>query len=161
MGSTPFVAGLSIILMVLAGCASNVPDATAPPSSPTTPTPPSPAPLEVLNEERNNQACTDVLTEGFTGTFTVPENYTRVEIAWHATGTGQVGYEIRDGNDTVLASRPDENPGTGCTHNHGPSTMYDAAPGDFDVTVRSTGLVYWQLVVIAHGPAGNASHEDH
>lgn len=150
----------TVLLLAFAGCSSEAP---APSTSPSpTPTPPSTPPVEAFSHEANNPQCTEVLTTPYTAEFTVPENYTRIEVIWHAQGVGQVGFEIKNPNGTVIVSKGDENPATACgAHAHPPGQVLAVAPGTFDLTVRNTGAIGWLLIVTALGPEGNATHPDH
>lgn len=150
------LAGFLVLLAAVSGCTQD----PAPEPGPTpSPTPDPLAPVQLLEAQGNNDQCTNVLVDDATYAFTVPSGYHEIEVSFHASGLGQVGYEIRDANGTVVASRDDENPtNQPCTHAHsGASGRYTAPPGDYDVSVRNLGILGWHLVVTARAAEAQES----
>jgi hypothetical protein len=149
---------LASFLLLAAGCTSMPPT-----SGPTdgTDAMPSLPPKQVFEHEGNNAQCTDVLTGTATFQFTVDPGYTHIEVSWHASGLGMVGYEIRGPNGTV-SSAADRNPGDQpCNHAHSGDVEKDpVAPGTYDVTVRNQGILGWHLLVneVANVSAGEHHH---
>jgi hypothetical protein len=104
----------------------------------------------VLAKQGNNNACTEVLRDAQRFPFKVDAGYSHIEVSWHASGHGFVGYEIKGPNGTVV-DVPDANPGnTPCdhsTHTGGTTNLYAVAAGDYEAIVRNTGILGWTLSI--------------
>lgn len=151
------LAGL-VLIVLLAGCASS-PDVPGPTDGSDDPS--SLRPRQVFEQEGNNPQCTDVLAGTREFSFDVDAGYNHIEVSWHASGLGNVGYEIRGPNGTV-ASVADYNPANQpCNHDHGAAPeAHPAPPGAYTIVVRNQGILGWHLQ-INELVGENATHEGH
>ncbi len=146
------------VLFLAAGCADN--GATDDPGPTDEPGPPVPPPKQVLEREGNNAQCSDVLTGAQTLPFTVESGYSLIEVSFHASGLGNVGYEIRDANGTRLVEEPPYNPtNQPCDHAHeGGFDTHAASSGEYTIVVQNQGIVGWHLIINQVATPGNATH---
>jgi hypothetical protein len=146
-----------VLALLLSGCAGSTPNEPGP----TTQEPPArPPPKQIFEQTGNDPTCTQVLNGERRFTFIVDEGYDRLEVSWHASGLGQVGYEIRGPNGRVIGLDP-YNPGDQpCNHAHtGGHEEVPAVPGEYAVIVNATGVIGWHLLV--NEVAANATGEPH
>lgn len=152
---------LLALTLLVAGCAGRPgPERTTDEDEPT-PTPP-PPPKELVSEV-GNARCMEVLTGNRTFDFQVEDRYDRMEVSFHASGLGRVGYEVRGPNDTLVTDLPDYNPANQpCSHAHeGNITTFTATPGAYRATVRQLGLVGWHLQVNERASQNNTTAPGH
>lgn len=135
-----------VLASALAGCSS---DQGGPEPTGSTSDFRRPPPREVFSEQGNNAQCTEVLAGEQVYDFAVEEGYDTIEVQFHASGLGQVGYEITGPDGAVVADVPDSNPQSQpCTHGHsGLVESFPATPGAYQATVRNTGILGWIFVV--------------
>lgn len=150
----------AIVLLLLSGCTGR--DAGDNPTDPGPTEPIKPPPKQVLSKEGNAE-CAGVVKDPVTFDFVIEEQYHVLELAFHASGLGNVGLELRDSNGTVIHEIPDYNPGNQpCTHAHeGAADLLMNGPGAYEVTVRNTGIVAWHLIVNELAGDANATHAGH
>lgn len=106
-------------------------------------------PKQLLSREGNNAQCTEVLSGEVRIPFTLEEGYDVLEVTWHATGLGNVGFDILAPDGAKLHGVPDSNPSSQpCNHLHeGGAQEVPAAPGDFVAVVRNVGILSWHLQI--------------
>lgn len=152
---------LLVALVAAAGCLQS--DAPAPGPSPSMA--PLPPPVkQVLSLEGNNALCSEVLTNPTTAPFDLEDAYDQLEVTWHASGLGQVRYEIHSPDGSLVDSMPDTNPtNQPCTHAHegGAKTLSGLKPGRYEATVYNTGILGWHLLVNEKSSQSNATGGEH
>lgn len=136
-----------VLLLTLAGCAGTDPrdeDAES-----TNPSPTAPAPRQLVEHQGNTDQCTEVLRDPVRIPFEVVSGYDRLEVSFHASGLGQVGYTLRGPGGVVVDEVADHNPGNQpCSHAHaGGSKEHAASPGAYEIEVRNVGILGWHLLV--------------
>jgi len=154
------VLAVLVLAVALSGCAAKTPTGEVPSSSPS---PTHPVPKQILSQEGNNAQCTDVLKGEARVPFKVDEGYDTLEVTWHASGLGMVGYDILSPDGTKIQGVADSNPGNQpCNHLHeGGAVEVAITPGEYTAVVRNAGVLGWHLLVnekVAGDPMAEHHH---